>query len=99
MRTKRFLVGFALAAVLIAGVVSYFASSSPDGLERVADDQGIAAAEVEHATGDSPLADYGIRGVESDALSGGLAGVVGVVVVLVVAGGIAFLVRRRSESS
>lgn len=99
MRTRRFLVGFALAAVLIAGVVSYFASSSPDGLERVAGDQGIAAAEEEHATGDSPLADYGIRGVQSDALSGGLAGVVGVVVVLVVAGGIAFLVRRRSESS
>jgi PDGLE domain len=98
MRSRRFFVGFALAAVLIAGVVSYFASGSPDGLERVAGDHGIAAAEEKHATGESPLADYGVRGVDSDLLSGGLAGVIGVGVVLVVAGGIAFLVRRKSDS-
>jgi hypothetical protein len=98
MRSKRFFVAFAVVAVLVAGVVSYFASASPDGLERVAGDHGIATAEKEHATGGSPLADYGIRGVDSDLLSGGLAGVIGVGVVLVVAGGIAFLVRRRSDT-
>ena len=35
-------------ALLIAGVVSRFASSAPDGLERVAEDHGIAANAVEH---------------------------------------------------
>lgn len=99
MTTKRFFAGFALVAVLLAGGVSYFASSSPDGLDRTAGDHGISAAEQEHATGGSPFADYGTRGVDNGALSGGLAGILGVGVVLVVAGGIAFLVRRRSDSA
>lgn len=97
MSTRKFLVGFALAAVLLAGVVSYFASAAPDGLTKVAEEHGIAAAETEHATGDSPFADYGIAGLENSALSGGLAGVVGVGVVLVIAGGLAFVVRRRTD--
>ncbi|HET7328516.1 MAG TPA: PDGLE domain-containing protein [Nocardioidaceae bacterium] len=97
MRTKRFFVVFALAAVLLAGVASYFASSSPDGLTRVADDHGISKAEEEHAAEGSPFADYGTEGVDNNALSGGLAGVIGVGVVLVVAGGLAFVVRRKSD--
>jgi len=95
--TRRFFVGFALVAVLLAGVVSYFASSSPDGLDRTAGDHGISSAEREHAAGDSPFADYGTEGVGNGLLSGGLAGVVGVGVVLVVAGGIAFAVRRKPD--
>lgn len=99
MTTKRFLVTFALVAVVLAGFVSYFASSAPDGLVRTADDHGIAAAEKPPVTADSPLADYGTAGVGNDLLSGGLAGVVGVGVVLVLAGGLAIAVRRRSRQA
>lgn len=95
---KRFFVGFLLLAVLLAGGVSYFASASPDGLERVAGDHGMSETEKEHAAGDSPFADYGTEGVENSVLSGGLAGVAGVGVVLLVGTGVAFAVRRRKSS-
>ncbi len=93
---RRFFVGFALAALLLAGVVSYFASADPDGLERVAHDQGIAEAEQEHGLADSPLADYGITAIDNGLLSGGLAGVVGVLVVLTLTAAVTYGVRRRN---
>jgi cobalt/nickel transport protein len=93
---------FALAAILIAlvlgGVVSYYASGSPDGLNRVAEDKGFIDEERASATADSPLADYSTRDVANERLSGGLAGAVGVAVVLVVAGGLALVVRRQTPS-
>jgi hypothetical protein len=86
-----------VVALLLAGVVSYYASSSPDGLTRVADDQGISRAEKPHATDDSPLAGYSVRGVGDDRLARGLAGVAGVGVVLVLGTGLTRLVRRSSQ--
>ncbi len=61
-------------ALLIAGVVSRFASSAPDGLERVAEDHGIAANAVEHHAllsydGSSALVGLGIVLVLTRALS------------------------------
>ena len=87
-----------LVALLLAGVASYYASSSPDGLERVAGDQGITQTEREHRAADGPFADYSTRGVADARLSGGVAGVVGVLVVLALAGGIAWAVRRRGPA-
>ncbi len=88
-----------VAAVLLAGVVSYYASADPDGLNRVAEDKGFAAQEEASATADSPFAGYATRDVDDERLSGALAGVVGVVTVLVLAGGVAFLIRRRPADS
>jgi len=84
-----------LAALLVAGVVSFYASSAPDGLDRVAEDNGIAEQASDHGAAGAPLADYQTRGVEDERLSGGLAGVIGVGVVLVLAGGLTWVVRRR----
>ncbi|WP_026341206.1 PDGLE domain-containing protein [Actinomadura atramentaria] len=95
MRTKRFFAVFLLVSLVLAGIVSYYASSSPDGLEKVAADKGIAAKEKSHTMKDSPLADYGVKGVGDGRLSGGLAGVIGVGVVLVLGGGVFWAVRRR----
>lgn len=97
MRRRHFFVAFSLAALLLAGVVSSFASSSPDGLERVAQDHGMAAAEQKHAMGDSLFADYGIDGIDNGLLSGGLAGVAGVALVLVLAAAVTSAVRRRPQ--
>jgi cobalt/nickel transport system permease protein len=85
-----------LVALLLAAIVSFYASGSPDGLERVAGDTGFNAAEEEHALGDSPFADYGTSGVDNARLSGGLAGIVGVLATFTVAGGIFYLVKRRN---
>lgn len=98
MRTRTFVVVGLLTALLVAGVASYWASSNPDGLEYVAEKVGFADAAKDSATAGSPLSDYQVKGVESDALSGGLAGVVGALVVLVLSGGLAYAVRRRGPA-
>lgn len=79
-----------LVALLLAGVLSLYASGSPDGLERVAEDKGFAKQADKHPAADSPLADYELR----DGRGTGVAGVVGVVVVLAVATGGAYALRR-----
>jgi hypothetical protein len=84
-----------VVSLLVAGVLSTVASSHPDGLEYVAGRLGFADAAGPHTAADSPLADYAVRGVEGP-LSGGLAGVVGVLVVGLVAFGLVALLRRRS---
>ncbi|KAA6218086.1 energy-coupling factor ABC transporter permease [Streptomyces filamentosus] len=95
--TRKLWIGGVVTALVLAGVVSFYASASPDGLEKVAADQGIDAKadQYEHATADSPLADYGVEGVESARLSGGLAGVIGVGATLAVGTGAFWAVRRR----
>jgi len=94
MRTKTFMVVGVLVALLIAGVVSFYASSSPDGLEYVAEKTGFSDTADESATEDGPMAGYSAKGVDDPRLSGGIAGITGALVVLVLAGGIAMLVRR-----
>lgn len=91
---KVWLAGLATSLVL-AGVVSFYASANPDGLEKVAADKGIDAKVEDHAAADSPLADYGVKDVENARLSGGLAGVIGVGVTVVAGTGVFWAVRRR----
>lgn len=88
------LVGIAVTLVL-AGVVAFYASSSPDGLNRVASDLGFAGAARDPATSTSPLSDYAVRGVASERLSSGLAGVLGVLVVGALMTGLLLVLRRR----
>lgn len=75
-----FVVGGLIVALGLAVFVSPFASSAPDGLNRVAIDEGFAGAEREHALAESPLAGYAVKGVEDERLSTGLSGLIGVVV-------------------
>ncbi len=74
------MIGGLLVVLGLAFVVSRFASSSPDGLEKVAQDEGFADTATEHTTAESPLADYGVRGVDDEDLATGLSGVIGVAV-------------------
>lgn len=97
MRTRTFLVVGLLAALLVAGVGSYYASAHPDGLQHVAERAGFADQAEDSATADSPLSGYEVKGVENDRLSGGLAGVAGALVVLLLAGGLAYAVRRKGS--
>ncbi|MFJ9414541.1 energy-coupling factor ABC transporter permease [Streptomyces sp. NPDC101227] len=83
------------AALLCAGGISYYASASPDGLEKVAHDQGIDTKTKEHASKDSPLADYSVKDIGNARLAGGLAGVIGVGATLAVGTGVFVVLRRR----
>ncbi|WP_190198503.1 energy-coupling factor ABC transporter permease [Streptomyces djakartensis] len=84
-----------VTSLVLAGFVSFYASADPDGLEKVATDHGIDKKAEEHATADSPLADYGVRDVDDARLSGGLAGVIGVGVTVAAGTGVFWAVRRR----
>ena len=108
---KRFLGAGLLVALVLAGVVSYFASASPDGLDaatlqgctvqdgEITGGQCAAQQARDHQLGDSPLADYGVRGVGNPYLSNGLAGVAGVLVTFGIGAGVFWLVRRRGARS
>jgi cobalt/nickel transport system permease protein len=76
--TKTFVVVGIAVAVTLALLISPYASSSPDGLEKVATDQGIDMSVRDHPMADSPLADYSVQGVHNSKISTGLAGVAGV---------------------
>ncbi|MFF5446918.1 energy-coupling factor ABC transporter permease [Streptomyces sp. NPDC012888] len=90
-----------VTALVLAGFVSFYASASPDGLEKVAADQGIDAKadQYEHATADSPLADYGVKDVDDERLSVGLAGVIGVGATVAVGTGIFWAARSRRRAA
>lgn len=90
-----FLLGGLIVALLVAGVGSYYASAHPDGLEYVAEQTGFIDSAEESATADSPFADYATKGVDNPRLGGGLAGVLGCLVVLLLTSGVAYAVRRR----
>ncbi|MEU8523266.1 energy-coupling factor ABC transporter permease [Streptomyces sp. NBC_01216] len=91
--------GGLVTALVLAGFVSFYASASPDGLEKVAADKGIDRKVEEHAAAGSPLADYGVEGIETTRLSGGLAGMIGVGATLAVGSGAFWLVRRRRDTA
>jgi cobalt/nickel transport protein len=80
-------IGFA-ASLVLAGGVSFYASSHPDGFEKSAGEIGFLDTAKESPLKDSPLAEYGVAGVENERLSGGLAGVIGVGVTA----GVSFLI-------
>lgn len=92
---KKLWIGGVVTALVLAGFVSFYASASPDGLEKVAADKGIDSKVEDHAAADSPLADYGVKGIETARLSGGLAGAIGVGATLAVGTGAFWTVRRR----
>lgn len=111
-RTRQawFFAGLLVVALILAGAISYFAYPHPDGLDTVTL-EGCVVTEVDGAEGlsgeciaqnardhplaNSPFADYTING---DGGFVGLAGVLGVLATLVVAGGLFWLLRRRSSS-
>ncbi|WP_200211164.1 PDGLE domain-containing protein [Micromonospora coerulea] len=112
--TKRnwgFLLGGLLVALLLAGVVSNYASSHPDGLDsslltgctvnadgEITGGSCPAQRAEDHELADSPLADYGIRGMDNRFLSTGLSGVLGVLLTFALGGGLFWLARRRGPA-
>ena len=96
MKQKTFLITGFIASLFLAGIVSFYASSNPDGLEKVASDIGFIESAKDHTNSDGVLADYGVKGVDNARLSTGAAGVIGVVATGAVSTGLFFLIRRKS---
>lgn len=87
-------------ALALAALVSPFASTSPDGLEKVAEDHGF----IDHAA-ETPvwrwswIPDYAMPGVAHEGLATALAGVVGTALVFALAWAYTRLAVKRKDHS
>lgn len=98
LSSRKFYIGGFVISIFLAGVISFYASSSPDGLEKVAQDIGFIDSAKKHTNSGGVLADYGVKGVKSERTSVGVAGVIGVIGTAIVAGvGFKLLSRKTSK--
>lgn len=90
------LIAAGLGIALLIALLSPFASSHPDGLERVAEDKGFAGV------ADSPpyelISDYVFPWVGNEDLATVLSGIVGVLMVAAVVFAVAFLLARAGSA-
>ena len=91
MKSKWWLIG--LAVCLLVACLSPLASSSPDGLERVAEDKGFIDLGQEAPF--QIIADYVFPGIENEAVATILAGLIGTLILFGVAYGLAWLLKSR----
>jgi cobalt/nickel transport system permease protein len=87
------IIGIAAAVALVIFLAPN-ANPNPDGLEKVAADQGIDSEVRGHALADTPLADYGVSGVDNRYVGTWVAGLTGVAVTFAIGAGVVFVVRR-----
>jgi len=96
---KRFVLWGLVVSAVVAGVLSYYASPRPDGLERAAE---VLSDTDQSASSDvlpAPMPDYAVPGIHNARLSGGLAGVIGVAATFIVCFLVGKLVSRRSRAA
>ncbi len=85
----------ALVVSLLLAVFSPLASSSPDGLERVAEDKGFSGLAQE--TSFQLIADYVFPGIENEDVATILAGLIGTLVVFGVVYSLAWLLKSGKK--
>jgi hypothetical protein len=85
-----------IGAALAITLFSPWASSSPDGLERVAEDKGFI--EEARDPGYEIIPDYAFPGIENERLATIVAGMAGVLMVAAIAGGIGILLQSLARS-
>jgi cobalt/nickel transport protein len=98
LNNRKFYIAGFLISLFLAGVVSFYASSSPDGLEKVAEDLRFSETAKEHTNADGTFADYGVKGIDPRSrASVGVAGVAGVIGTAIVAGVSFTLIARKPK--
>jgi cobalt/nickel transport protein len=97
-RTWWFVLAALGVAVILGGLLSPFASSSPDGLEKVAEDKGFLEKGESAPAWRWPLIpDYALPGVSNESLATGMAGVAGTLLVFGLGYGLTRLLARRTQ--
>lgn len=86
-----------IAAIIVAACLSPFASSFPDGLEKVAEDKGFLDKGEGKEIISSPIPDYALPGVHNEGLATSTAGVLGTVLTFGAAYGLGKLVRKKGN--
>lgn len=93
---KIILVGLFIAVVL-AIFFSPFASQSPDGLERVAEDKGFLHKGEGQGVFNAPIPDYTMPGVQEERVATSLAGLMGTLLTFVAAYSLGYLIKRKTK--
>ncbi len=88
---------FLLAAVLLALVVSPFASSWLDGLERVAEKKGFLEKGSVKPAVRSPVPDYLMPGVKNEKVATAIAGALGTLLVFGIGYGLAAILGAKRK--
>jgi hypothetical protein len=83
---------------VVAVVVAQFASSSPDGLEHVAAQEGFMDTATDHALSGSPLADYGDNLTGNGYLNTAIAGAAGVLITLALGYGAFWFAKKTNKN-
>jgi hypothetical protein len=100
MKIRWFTILALAVAVGLATAASPFASSSPDGLERVAGDNAfLEQGRLAKVQEDAPVPDYAFPGVDDPRVATGLAGFTGTLGVFALGWGLAVIVRRRPQGA
>jgi hypothetical protein len=91
---------FALAVAIALGTAfSPFASGSPDGLEKVAQDKGfVDRGRLAAVQQEAPAPDYAFPGVDDPRVATALAGFAGTLGVFLLAAGVVAVARRRGTA-
>ena len=97
-RDRRIFVVGLVVALLVAVVVAQFASSDPDGLEYVAEQEGFLETAEDHALAGAPLADYGENVSDNSWLNTAIAGTAGVLLTLAIGYGLFWVARRTNRN-
>jgi cobalt/nickel transport protein len=86
-------------SLLLALLLSPFASSSPDGLEKVAETKGFSEkGEGSKVWKYAPFSEYAIPWVKNERVSIALSGLVGTLAIFFIATGIGKLMKRSTPS-
>ncbi|MBC7253134.1 MAG: PDGLE domain-containing protein [Actinobacteria bacterium] len=106
-----FILAGLLVSVALALLVSPWASSAPDGLEKVAEDKGFLekAEETDPAWESAPIPDYAVPGLTRETVdeetgevveeptkpATALAGFIGTVAIFLIAWGLALVLKKK----
>ena len=88
-----------VVCLVIAAILSPFASPWPDGLERVAEMLGFAARGEGPATVSAPIPDYVFPGITSEGLATAVAGILGTLLVFVVLYALGKVLTRSGKTN
>ena len=94
---KKIILAGLFIAVAIALFLSPFASQSPDGLEKVAEDKGFLHKGEEKEIFNAPIPDYTMPGVKQEGIATSLAGLIGTLLVFAVAYGLGYFLRKGAK--
>jgi hypothetical protein len=85
-----------LAVAVVIALFSGYASSKPDGLETVAEEEGFADKAEDPSY--EVIPDYVFPGVENEKVATALAGIVGVAIVAAAMFGLGYVLKATSKN-